>query len=58
MDAPPEDIVGAAAIAVRLAVASPRIVVDDFGQAVEAVDPDSRALFGALKRWRTAGYVA
>lgn len=53
MSAPPEDIVGAAAIAVRLAVSSPRIRIDDFGQAFTGLaDQDRRDLFGPLKAWQ------
>ncbi len=58
LDEPPDDIVSAAAIAVRLAVASPRIRVDQFGQPVEGFsdrfspDPDTNTLSNTLKRWQ------
>jgi hypothetical protein len=53
MAAPPEDVVSAAAIAVRLAISSPRIRIDDFGQVITGLeDQDRRDLFGPLKNWK------
>jgi len=53
LDEPPDDIVSAVAIAVRLAVASPRIRVDQFGQAIEGFsDPDAGTVSNTLKRWQ------
>jgi hypothetical protein len=55
MDVPPPEIESAAAIAVRLAVSSPRIRIDDFGQAFTGLaEQDRRDMFGPLKAYRMA----
>lgn len=57
LDSPPPDVVAAAAIGVRLAVSSGRIMIDNWGEPVDGtVVPglDTRPLFGTLKRYKVA----